>query len=183
MVFLDVVYNHFGPEGNYLGRYAPNFFTDAHTPWGSAIDFRVPEVRAFAIENALYWLTEYRFDGLRFDAVNHIRSEPNMVSMLHELSAAAGRLVSGTGRHIHLVLENGDNIASLLDASEEPPRGKFRAQWNDDYHHVWHVLLTKEAQGYYGDYQASTLRALARAGVRLRLSGRTRPVLGQQGAR
>ena len=68
MVFLDVVYNHFGPEGNYLGRYAPAFFTDAHTPWGSAIDYRVPQVRAFAVENALSWLTDYRFDGLRLDA-------------------------------------------------------------------------------------------------------------------
>jgi maltooligosyltrehalose trehalohydrolase len=163
MVFLDVVYNHFGPEGNFLGRYAPDFFTDAHTPWGSAIDYRVGDVRGFAIENALYWLTEYRFDGLRFDAVNHIRSEPGMVSMLHELSAAVGKLVGETGRHIHLVLENGDNIAGLLDSSEEPPRGKFRGQWNDDYHHVWHVLLTKEAQGYYGDYQSATLSGLARA--------------------
>lgn len=163
MVFLDVVYNHFGPEGNYLGRYAQNFFTDAHTPWGSAIDYRVPEVRAFAIENALYWLNNYRFDGLRFDAVNHIRSEPGAISMLHELSAAVGKLAGETGRHIHLVLENGDNIASLLDSSEEPPHGKYRAQWNDDYHHVWHVLLTGEAQGYYGDYQDSPLGGLARA--------------------
>ena len=72
MVFLDVVYNHFGPEGNYLGRYAPKFFTQAQTPWGSAIDYRVPQVRAFAIENALYWLREYRFDGLRLDAVHSI---------------------------------------------------------------------------------------------------------------
>ena len=72
MVFLDVVYNHFGPEGNYLGRYAPGFFTEAQTPWGSAIDYRVPEVRAFAIGNALYWLREYRFDGLRLDAVHAI---------------------------------------------------------------------------------------------------------------
>jgi maltooligosyltrehalose trehalohydrolase len=163
MVFLDVVYNHFGPEGNYLGRYAPDFFTDAHTPWGSAIDYRVPEVRAFAIENALYWLSDYRFDGLRFDAVNHIRTEPDAVSMLHDLSAAAGQLAEETGRHLHLVLENGDNVASLLDAAEEPPRGKYRAQWNDDYHHVWHVLLTKEAQGYYADYQSSPLGGLARA--------------------
>ena len=72
MVFLDVVYNHFGPEGNYLGRYAPSFFTEVQTPWGSAIDYRVPQVRAFAIENALYWLDEYRFDGLRLDAVHAI---------------------------------------------------------------------------------------------------------------
>ncbi|MDU6831558.1 MAG: alpha-amylase family glycosyl hydrolase, partial [Bradyrhizobium sp.] len=116
MVFLDVVYNHFGPEGNYIARYAPTFFTDTHTPWGSAIDYRRPEVRAFAIENALHWLTDYRFDGLRFDAVNHILSNEGEIPMLHELSAAVGRLVARTGRHIHLVLENGDNRASMLDA-------------------------------------------------------------------
>src|SRR6185437_15479239 len=97
MVFLDVVYNHFGPEGNFLGRYAPGFFTDAHTPWGSAIDYRVPEVRAFAIENALYWLRDYRFDGLRLDAANHIFSEPGQPSMLHDLSIAAGRLATASG--------------------------------------------------------------------------------------
>ena len=163
MVFLDVVYNHFGPEGNYLGRYAPGFFTDAHTPWGSAIDYRVPEVRAFAIENALHWLSNYRFDGLRFDAVNHILSGPNEIPMLHELSAAVGELADETGRHIHLVLENGENRASMLDATEGPPRGKFRAQWNDDYHHVWHVMLTGEDAGYYGDYQESPRNGLARA--------------------
>jgi maltooligosyltrehalose trehalohydrolase len=163
MVFLDVVYNHFGPEGNFLGRYAPNFFTDAHTPWGSAIDYRVSEVRAFAIENALGWLRDYRFDGLRLDAANHILSEPGQPSVLHDLSVAAGKLAVASGRHIHLVLENGDNRASLLDAAQEPPRGKYRAQWNDDYHHVWHVLFTREAQGYYGDYQQSPRAALARA--------------------
>ncbi len=163
MVFLDVVYNHFGPEGNFLGRYAPKFFTEAHTPWGSAIDYRVPEVRAFAIENALYWLRDYRFDGLRLDAANHIFSEPGMPSMLHDLSIAAGRLGTATGRHIHLVLENGDNRASLLDAAQEPPRGKYRAQWNDDYHHAWHVLFTGESNGYYADYKRSPRSDLARA--------------------
>jgi len=163
MVFLDVVYNHFGPEGNFLGRYAPTFFTDAHTPWGSAIDYRIDEVRAFAIENALCWLRDYRFDGLRLDAANHILSEPGMPSMLHDLSFTAGKLATASGRHIHLVLENGDNRASLLDAAQEPPRGKYRAQWNDDYHHAWHVLLTREAQGYYGDYQRSPCANLARA--------------------
>ena len=163
MVFLDVVYNHFGPEGNYLGRYAPTFFTDAHTPWGSAIDFRVKEVRAFAIENALSWLRDYRFDGLRFDAVNHIIRPPGEISLLHDISVAAGQLAQASGRHIHLVLENGDNIASLLDARQDPPRGKYRAQWNDDYHHVWHVMLTAESQGYYGDYQRAPLQDLARA--------------------
>ena len=162
MVFLDVVYNHFGPEGNYLGRYAPSFFTEAQTPWGSAIDYRVPEVRAFAIENALYWLREYRFDGLRLDAVNTI-VETGEVAILHDLSVAAGKLAAETGRHIHLVLENSDNRASLLDAAQDPPRGKYRGQWNDDYHHVWHVLLTGEAQGYYGDYRRSPSNDLARA--------------------
>ena len=162
MVFLDVVYNHFGPEGNYLGRYAPTFFTEAQTPWGSAIDYRVPQVRAFAIENALYWLREFRFDGLRLDAVHSI-AELGEVSMLHDLSVAAGDLAAETGRHIHLVLENDDNRVSVLDPVQDPPRGKYRAQWNDDYHHAWHVLLTGETQGYYGDYQRSPLRDIARA--------------------
>jgi malto-oligosyltrehalose trehalohydrolase len=162
MVFLDVVYNHFGPEGNYLGQYAPSFFTQAQTPWGSAIDYRVPQVRAFAIENALYWLREYRFDGLRLDAV-HAIPELGEVSMLHDLSRAAGDLARETGRHIHLVLENDDNCASLLDPDQDPPRGKYRAQWNDDYHHAWHVLLTRESHGYYGDYANAPLQNIARA--------------------
>jgi maltooligosyltrehalose trehalohydrolase len=162
MVFLDVVYNHFGPEGNYLGRYAPEFFTEAQTPWGSAIDYRVREVRAFAIQNALYWLREYRFDGLRLDAV-HTIAELGEASMLRDLSTAAGELAAETGRHIHLVLENDDNRSSLLDPRRDPPRGKYRAQWNDDYHHAWHVLLTGETQGYYGDYTQSPLSDIARA--------------------
>ena len=162
MVFLDVVYNHFGPEGNYLGRYAPAFFTEAQTPWGSAIDYRVREVRDFAIENALYWLGEYRFDGLRLDAV-HAIAEPGEVSMLHELSRAVGDLARESGRHIHLVLENDDNAASLLDGHPGPPRGKYRAQWNDDYHHAWHVLLTRESHGYYSDYARAPLRDIARS--------------------
>jgi maltooligosyltrehalose trehalohydrolase len=162
MVMLDVVYNHFGPEGNYLGRYAPSFFTEAHTPWGSAIDYRVPEVRAFAIENALHWLRDYCFDGLRLDAVNSI-VEPGGLSLLHDLSAAAGELARETGRQIHLVLENGDNRASILDAAQDPPQGKYRAQWNDDYHHAWRVLMTAEKQGYYGDYQRAPLQDIARS--------------------
>ena len=161
MVFLDVVYNHFGPEGNYLGRYAPAFFTDAQTPWGSAIDYRVPQVRAFAIESALYWLGEYRFDGLRLDAV-HAIAETGEVSMLNDLSLAAGQLAAETGRHIHLVLENDDNCVSLLDSTQDPPRGKYHAQWNDDYHHAWHVKLTGEKQGYYRDYQRAPLADIAR---------------------
>jgi maltooligosyltrehalose trehalohydrolase len=151
MVFLDVVYNHFGPEGNYLGRIAPRIFTQAQTPWGTAIDYRVPEVRGFAIENALHWVREYRFDGLRLDAVHAIvtRGEPDILT---DLSRAVGAFARASGRHIHLVLENDDNSASLLAPDEDPPMGHYRAQWNDDYHHAWHVLLTGDGQGYYRDY-------------------------------
>ena len=151
MVLLDVVYNHFGPEGNYLGRYAPAFFTAAATPWGSAIDYRVPEVRDFAIENALHWLRDFRFDGLRLDAVHAIaeRGEPDV---LVALSREVGAFASQTGRQIHLVLENDDNSVRLLDPRTVSPAGKYRAQWNDDYHHAWHVLLTGETHGYYRDY-------------------------------
>ncbi|MEA2990722.1 MAG: maltooligosyltrehalose trehalohydrolase [Alphaproteobacteria bacterium] len=160
MVFLDVVYNHFGPEGNYLGRYAPGFFTAANTPWGSAIDYRVPQVRAFAIENALAWLRDYRFDGLRLDAV-HAIVEPGVPSVLADLSLAVGSFAQASGRQIHLVLENDDNQASLLDPLATSAPGKYRAQWNDDYHHAWHVLLTAEAAGYYRDYRQAP-RHLAR---------------------
>jgi len=161
MVLLDVVYNHFGPEGNYLGCYAPAFFTAAHTPWGSAIDYRIEQVRAFAIQNALHWVKHYRFDGLRLDAV-HAIVEPGEPSILPELSAAIGRFACKTGRTIHLVLENDDNRASLLDPETDPPRGKYRAQWNDDYHHAWHVLLTCEHHGYYQDYDGDPSTHLAR---------------------
>ena len=162
MVFLDVVYNHFGPEGNYLGRYAPSFFTDAQTPWGSAIDYRVPEVRDFAINNALSWLRDYRFDGLRLDAV-HAIAEPGEISILTDLSRAVGGLARETGRHVHLMLENDDNTAHWLDPREDPPRGKYRAQWNDDYHHAWHVLLTSEDHSYYRDYRRAPRSDIARA--------------------
>jgi maltooligosyltrehalose trehalohydrolase len=161
MVFLDVVYNHFGPEGNYLNRYAPGFFARAHTPWGSAIDYRVPQVRAFAIGNALHWLERYRFDGLRLDAV-HALVEPGQPSILHDLSRVIGHFAAATGRTIHLVLENDDNRASLLDPQTNPPQGRYRAQWNDDYHHAWHVVLTREHNGYYQDYATAPLDHLAR---------------------
>jgi malto-oligosyltrehalose trehalohydrolase len=151
MVFLDVVYNHFGPEGNYLPRIAPQFFTDAQTPWGGAIDYGNANVRAFTIDNALHWLDHYRFDGLRLDAVHAIVA-PGEPGILHALSETVGRLAAASGRHIHLVLENDDNRATLLDPRQDPPAGRYRAQWNDDYHHGWHVLLTGEDAGYYRDY-------------------------------
>ena len=160
MVFLDVVYNHVGPEGTFLGRYAPGFFAPGATPWGQAIDYRVAEVRAFAIENALHWLDRYRFDGLRLDAV-HAITERGAPSVLEDMSRAVGALAQRTGRHIHLMLENDDNAARLLDP-RAPPAGKFRAQWNDDYHHAWHVLLSRETHGYYRDHAQAPRDRIAR---------------------
>ncbi|MCF8532786.1 MAG: malto-oligosyltrehalose trehalohydrolase [Reyranella sp.] len=151
MVFLDVVYNHFGPDGNYLSSYAPEFFRDdISTPWGSAIDFRRPEVRRYFIENALYWLLEYRFDGLRFDAVHAIADAGWLDEMAAEVRASIE-----PGRHVHLVLEHDGNVAGHL-------RGDFDAQWNDDAHHVLHAMLTGEADGYYSDYADRPAVRLAR---------------------
>jgi malto-oligosyltrehalose trehalohydrolase len=151
MIFLDVVYNHFGPDGNYLHLYAPQMFRDdLTTPWGPALNFRRNEVRRFFIENALYWLIEYRFDGLRFDAV-HAIGDPDW---LDEMGGEVRRTV-GPGRHVHLVLENDDNAARHL-------AGDFDAQWNDDGHHVLHVLLTGEHEGYYADYADAPAARLAR---------------------
>ncbi|MGH6608704.1 MAG: alpha-amylase family glycosyl hydrolase, partial [Burkholderiaceae bacterium] len=101
MIFLDVVYNHFGPQGNFLARYAPSFFTERHlTPWGAAIDYSQRQVREFAIENAMYWLEEFHFDGLRLDAV-HAIADDSTPHFLHEL---AKRVAEGPGaaRHVHL---------------------------------------------------------------------------------
>ncbi len=147
MVFLDVVYNHFGPDGAYLHTYAKSFFRDdMHTPWGAAIDFRRPEVCEYFTHNALYWLHEYRFDGLRFDAVAQM-SEAFLFAL-----AASIRLTTEPGREVHLVCEHEDNRAALLRG----PAPHFDAQWTDDIHHVLHVLLTGETEGYYSDYADAT---------------------------
>ena len=186
MVFLDVVYNHFGPEGNYLGRYAPNFFTDAHTPWGSAIDYRVPRgARLRDRECAVLAAPTIASTGCGFDAANHIRSEPGMLSMLHELSVAAGKLAErDRTAYPSRAGERRQPSPACSMRPQEPPRGKYRAQWNDDYHHAWHVLLTGEAQGYYGDYQTLAARGLARAlASGFVYQGETCAVLGQQAAR
>ncbi|HEY2336000.1 MAG TPA: malto-oligosyltrehalose trehalohydrolase [Burkholderiales bacterium] len=153
MVFLDVIYNHFGPKGNYLQRYAPQFFTERHrTPWGAAIDFSNPWVRQYFVQNALYWLREYRFDGLRFDAVHAIVDE----SPKHVLEEIAFQIKDNFSkeRQIHLVLENDANQARYLKT--------YTAQWNDDSHHAFHVLATGEAQGYYKAYVDAPARHLAR---------------------
>jgi 1,4-alpha-glucan branching enzyme/maltooligosyltrehalose trehalohydrolase len=160
MVFLDVVYNHFGPEGNYLHLYAPQFFTDRHaTPWGKAINFDDADsriVREYFINNALYWLEEYHFDGLRFDAVHAIAddSEPDFVSEL----ATAVQLQ--TRRTVHLVLENDNNAARYLLRDARGGPLAHTAQWNDDFHHAAHVLLTGETARYYQDYDNAGVRLL-----------------------
>lgn len=151
MVLLDVVYNHLGPSGNYLHRYAPGFFrSDVRTPWGEAIDFRQPQVRAFFIDNALMWLNEYRMDGLRLDAVHAIYPP----SFLADLSQQIRQAVA-PDRHVHLVLENEHNDARLLS-------GAYTAQWNDDGHNALHVLLTGEDEGYYAEFGARALQQLMR---------------------
>ncbi len=151
-VMIDVVYNHFGPEGNYLNAYACRFFTERHkTPWGDAINFDGQSsrtVRDFFIQNTLYWLEEYHFDGLRFDAVHAIKDD----SRPHLLTELAQTVRSGPGanRNIYLVLENGANQASFL--GPEGGAQSFDAQWDDDIHHCLHTILTGETDGYYEDY-------------------------------
>ncbi|AZE84122.1 Malto-oligosyltrehalose trehalohydrolase [Pseudomonas orientalis] len=150
-VILDVVYNHFGPDGNYLGQYAKGFFQeDVHTPWGAGIDFERREVRDFFLDNALMWLLEYRFDGLRLDAVHAIDNP----GFLQELAQRVRQQVD-TGRHVWLVLENELNQAGLL-------KHDFDAQWNDDFHNVLHVLLTGETDAYYSDFAEQPTAKLAR---------------------
>lgn len=154
MVFLDVVYNHFGPQGNYLPGYARPFFTERHqTLWGAGINFDGEHgriVRDFFLHNALYWLDEYHFDGLRFDAVHAIADD----SKPHFIAELASHIRSELpGRHIHLILENNANEARWLERGESFEPTLHTAQWNDDIHHAWHRLLTGEEEGYYGDYR------------------------------
>jgi malto-oligosyltrehalose trehalohydrolase len=162
-VLLDVVYNHFGPEGNYLHAYSPQFFTDRHrTPWGAAINFDAPgsrQVRDFFIHNALYWLEEFHMDGLRFDAVHAIADD----SSTHILTEIARAVRAGPGRHrqIHLILENGKNEARWLGAPGAATT--FDAQWNDDVHHCLHTIVTGESDGYYVDYAQRPHALLCRA--------------------
>jgi len=150
-IFLDVVYNHFGPDGNYLNHYSPQFFDDSEqTPWGSAINFKHPIVRSFFTENVMYWLEEFRFDGLRFDACHAIKDK----TWLFEVAETAQNTLSAY-RQVHLVAENDDNSVQLLKSG-------FCGQWNDDAHHVMHVLLTGETEGYYAEYADDTSELLAK---------------------
>src|SRR6185312_5562787 len=160
-VLLDVVYNHFGPEGNYLHLYAPQFFNAARTtPWGAAINFDGPDsrpVRDFFIHNALYWLEEYHCDGLRLDAVHaiHDDSEPHIVNEL----AHAARSGPGRERTLYLTIENFDNAPRFLGAPGAPTT--CDAQWNDDLHHCLRELLTTLVREEEALRAVSTLLLLA----------------------
>ncbi|MFE1602806.1 malto-oligosyltrehalose trehalohydrolase [Methylobacterium sp. ID0610] len=165
MVFIDVVYNHFGPAGNYLHAYAKTFFTERHqTPWGAGINFDGQEsgrvVRDFFLHNALYWLEEFHVDGLRFDAVHAILDD----SETHFLAELSARIRAATpGREVHLILENEANQARWLERGEGGRAAGHSAQWADDLHHGWHVLLTGEDAGYYESFADKPVAHLARS--------------------
>lgn len=151
-VFLDVVYNHFGPDGNYMPNYAPLFSPHHENPWGQGLNYddeQSEHVREFIIQNALYWVTQFRFDGLRLDAVHAIVDDSDE----HLLSELARRVRAAvTDRHIHLIVENEENDSDLLSRDEEGKPERFTAQWNDDIHHVLHIAATGETFGYYKAY-------------------------------
>jgi maltooligosyltrehalose trehalohydrolase len=165
VVLLDVVYNHFGPEGNYLHVFCREFFNPAQqTPWGAAINFDGESsrtVRDFFVHNALFWIEEYQFDGLRLDAVHAMRD----ISASHivcEISAAL-QFGPGRSRHVHVALENNANQARYLTRNSNAKPVCATAQWNDDVHHALHVITTHETDGYYADYSANSLTRLGRS--------------------
>jgi len=166
-VVLDVVYNHLGPEGNYLSKFGRYFTTRYRTPWGSALNFDGANngpVRDFFISNALYWLEQFRFDGLRLDAIDGIR-DFGAHHFLAELTERVQELEKRLGRKMMLIGESDLNDRKVLDP---PERGGFAldSQWSDDFHHSLHTLLTKETKGYYADF--GTLEHFRRHGIRRR---------------
>ena len=161
--FLDVVYNHLGPEGNYLSEFGPYFTSRHKTPWGDALDFSLPPVRRYFVENALRWVgaAGAAFDGLRLDAVHGILDD-SPKHILRELAEAVEREARETGRTLHLIAESDLNDPRLV----EPAGAALDAAWADDFHHALHAALTGESNGYYRDYQppaVSPLAALASA--------------------
>ena len=152
-VVLDAVYNHLGPEGNYLAEFGPYFSDLYRTPWGAPLNFDGPhsdEVRRFFIENALYWITEFHVDALRLDAVHAIR-DFSARTFLEELGRAVHLKSSDLGRRVYLIAESALNDTRLIRPAELGGMG-LDAQWNDDFHHALHVVVTGERQGYYGDF-------------------------------
>jgi maltooligosyltrehalose trehalohydrolase len=158
MVFLDVVYNHFGPDGNYLAAYSP-IFNDRHqTPWGAAVNYDAEGsavVREFVIRNAVYWIEQFRLDGLRFDAVHAIKDDSD-THLLEDIASRIRRLE--LGRPVHLLLENEENQASRLVRNDDGEPRYYTAQWNDDVHHVLHCAASGETAGYYAAYHGDTAK-------------------------
>jgi maltooligosyltrehalose trehalohydrolase len=152
-VLLDVVYNHLGPSGNYLGHYGP-YFTDRYrTPWGDAVNLDGPdsdEVRRFFLDNALTWLGDYHIDGLRIDAV-HAIVDTSAIHLLEALAAEVAALQARLGRHLVLVAESDLNDPRVIRRPEVGGYG-IDAQWNEDFHHALHSALTGERHGYYADF-------------------------------
>jgi maltooligosyltrehalose trehalohydrolase len=163
MVYLDAVYNHFGPQFNYLHSYAEPFFSDRHsTGWGPAVNLESKDgafVREFLIENALMWLRDYGFDGLRLDAVHALKDDSERHFLVELAETVRAKL---PGRQVHLVLENEANRADVLERSAGRAR-LYDAQWGDDFHNALHVLLTGEDEGYYQAFADKPLRHLARS--------------------
>ena len=158
MVLLDVVYNHFGPDGNFLDLYTPLTTSRHKTPWGSALNFddRASDgVRDFFVQNALYWLSEYRLDGLRLDSINFIKDSSER-HMLVELAERVRAL--HPERNVHLVVENPRNHAGWLKRDEAGAPVYYTAQWSDDLHNTLHCMATGESHGYYADYGRDPLK-------------------------
>lgn len=159
---LDVVYNHFGPSGNYLPRFAPYLTDKYRTPWGDAVNFDdrdSAEVRAFLCGGALMWLRDYHFDGLRLDAI-HAIVDTSAVHFLEQLGDAAKDLEADLGRHLALIAESDLNDPRVMRPAAIGGYG-MDAQWSDDFHHALHAYLTGERSGYYADFGA--LADLAKA--------------------
>jgi maltooligosyltrehalose trehalohydrolase len=162
MVILDVVYNHFGPEGNYLPLYAPQFFhAEEDSPWGPSLAFEQPAVRQFVIDNVLYWLDEFHLDGLRFDAIHGIRDDTSELHILEEIARASRR--NFADRDIHLVTEDSRNITYLHERDSNGGTPLYTAEWNDDYHHVLQVIAVGETQGHYTPFADAPYEKLAKA--------------------
>ncbi len=165
-VVLDVVYNHLGPSGNYLAEFGPYFTDRHHTPWGWAVnldDAGSDEVRAFIVGNAEHWLRDFHIDGLRLDAV-HALADTRAVHILEELSTAVDRLSGELGRPLSVIAETDLNDPRIVTPREHHGLG-VHGQWNDDFHHAVHSLLTGERHGYYGDF--GTIGGLAKTLTRV----------------
>ncbi len=189
-VFLDVVYNHFGPIGNYLEKFGP-YFTDAYnTPWGPAVNLDHEgsiETRRFFADNALMWLEDYHFDGLRLDAI-HAFYDRSAIHFLEFLSKEVEQLSAHLGRHFTLIAESDLNDPRVVTSREADGYG-MDAQWSDDFHHALHSVLTGEQKGYYEEFGALGQLGKALEGVfvfdgihsphRNRVHGR--PVIGLSG--